>query len=292
MSPTRTPSRSSLAEPGGDLSSTKSVVSVANRLRHPLREASPPVGTVLIVVVLLCLLQLAGALDIGGPGVLPTTSEVVAALLAILSEGSTYLAVMDTMVPWVIGFVLASLGGVVVGILVGPSSFSFRSTRGLFDFLRATPPVAFIPLVVLMLGTGYSLKISLIVFAGIWIVLLQSTAGIRHLDKVAMESARSLRMRWWQRTRWVLVPSMLPFILTGMRVAALNAFLLCIGVELIAGSPGIGQEILLRQMWAAIPDMWAYVALSAVLGVAVSSALTKAESSLLKWHVSQRDISI
>ncbi|MEU6646168.1 ABC transporter permease subunit [Saccharomonospora sp. NPDC046836] len=249
---------------------------------------SPRVGSLLIVLVLLVLLQLAGSWDIGGAGILPTTTEVAGALGEVLTDPATYGAIGATFTSWLVGFGIAVIGGVALGLLVGLSRFAARSTRGLFDFLRSTPAIAFIPMAVLLLGTGDVFKVSLIVFTCIWVILLQTTAGLRSIDAITLESARSLRMSRSQRIRWVLLPAALPYVLTGVRLAAVKGFLLSIGAELIAGADGLGQEILLRQMGGATAQMWAFVVLAAVLGVVVSLVFTMIESSALRWDVSQR----
>ena len=258
--------------------------------RHRIGRAfAPRIGTALIVLALLGLLQAAGELSVGGIGILPTTTQVLGSFPSVLSDPATYSAIEATLASWSIGFGIAVVGGIAIGLLVGLSKFTSRSTTGLFDFLRSTPAVAFIPMAELILGIGLSFKVTIIVVTCIWVMLLQTTAGLRSVDALALESAKSLHMSRSQRIRWVLIPTALPYLLTGMRLAAVNAFLASIGVELLASAPGIGREIMFRQLGGAAAEMWDLVVIAAVLGVLVSLVFTRIESVILRWHVSQRD---
>lgn len=261
----------------------------AGRSRGRRRSTTMRLGTLFIAIGLLVVLQIAGALDVGGAGTLPTTTEVVGALIGVLGEPGTYAAVGATFTSWFVGFAICIVLGVLVGLLVAMSSFADRSTRGLFDFMRSTPSVALIPMVTLILGVGLSLKVVIIVLTGVWVILVQTVAGLRSVDAIALESASSLRMTRSQRIRWVLLPTALPFMITGMRLVAVYAFLASIAVELLAAAPGLGREILFRQLGGAVSEMWAFVVLAAVLGVLVSVIFTRIEARLLRWHVSQRD---
>ena len=163
-------------------------------------------------------------------------------------------------------------------------------SRFTIDFLRTIPPVALIPLVLLVYGATPKMAFVLIVFGSTWPVLLQAMYGVHQVDPAARDVARAYRLRRRDRIRFLIVPSAAPFIATGIRLAATISLLLAIGAELLGGAPGIGASITLQEQNGDIPGMWVYVVLAAVLGVIVNLALIGLERRILTWHPAQRSM--
>ena len=86
----------------------------------------------------------------------------------------------------------------------------------------------------------------------------------------------------------MVLPSAAPFIATGIRIAATMSLLLAVGAELIGGAAGLGQSIALAEQNGDIPQMYAYIVTSAVLGVLLNLALLKGERRVLRWHAAHR----
>jgi ABC-type nitrate/sulfonate/bicarbonate transport system permease component len=112
--------------------------------------------------------------------------------------------------------------------------------------------------------------------------------GIQDIDPVAMETARSYRFGTWATVRHVVWPTALPFVFTGVRLAASVALVLAITAELVIGTPGMGQLISVAQSSGATTRMFALVLLTGVLGVLVNVAFRFAERGVLSWHPSVR----
>src|SRR6202044_2639533 len=163
-----------------------------------------------------------------------------------------------------------------------------RLSRFAIDFLRTIPPVAFIPLVLLIYGATPKMAFVLIVFGSTWPVLLQAMYGVHQVDPAGRDMALAYRLRRRDRIRFLILPSAAPFVATGVRLAATISLLLAIGAELLGGAPGIGASITLEEQNGDIPGMWVYVVLSAALGVMVNLALIGLERRILTWHPAQR----
>jgi ABC-type nitrate/sulfonate/bicarbonate transport system permease component len=243
---------------------------------------------VLVFAVAIALWQLAASGDWAGPDTIPTPHAVLDALGTLIGEGSTWAALQQTMVPWVAGVAITMVAGVLLGLLLGFSRFAYASTRGLFDFLRAVPPVALIPLALLIVGVSDTLKIVLIVNVCLWPVLLQTMYGVRAIDPMARDVAQALGMNRVQTNRWIVVPSILPYLGTALRLAAILALLVTIGTELLAGVPGLGFQIGLDQSSNALADVYALVLIVAVIGLVISQALALLERTVLRWHPAHR----
>ena len=219
---------------------------------------------------------------------LPPTSRIATALAAEAGTARFWGAVGDTLVGWALGLLIAVAAGVVAGVVVGSVPLLRALTASTVEFLRPIPSVALIPLAVLLYGSQLRSTLLLVVYAAFWQVLVQVVYGVADVDPVAEETARSYRLGPWARVRYLLWPTALPYVLTGVRLAAAVALILAVTAELIIGSPGLGVEIAVAQTSNAIPTLYALVVVTGLLGVAINVAARLAERRLLGWHQSVR----
>jgi ABC-type nitrate/sulfonate/bicarbonate transport system permease component len=237
---------------------------------------------------LLVLVEALPRLGAVSPSYLPPTSRIASALVAEAATGSFWSAVADTLIGWALGLLIAVVAGVVVGVVIGSVPLLRAVTASTVEFLRPIPSVALIPLAVLLYGTALQSTLLLVVYAAFWQVLVQVLYGVADVDPVADETARSYRLGRWARVRYVLWPTALPYVFTGVRLAAAVALVLAVTTELIIGSPGLGAEIGVAQSSNAVPTMYALIVVTGLLGVAINIAARLAERELLAWHQSVR----
>lgn len=108
------------------------------------------------------------------------------------------------------------------------------------------------------------------------------------IDPVARDTAASFRFGPWARLRYVVWPTTLPYLMTGLRLGAAVALVLAITGELVIGSPGLGKQIALAQSSGAIPTMYALVAVAGLIGVLINIGARALERRTLAWHPSVR----
>ena len=219
---------------------------------------------------------------------LPPSSRIFAALGDEATDGEFWQAVGDTLIGWAVGLVIAVVAGVVLGILIGAVPLLRAATASTVEFLRPIPSVALIPLAVLLFGTDLGSTLLLVVYASFWQVLIQVLYGVADVDPVADETARSFRFTPWARIRYVLWPTALPYVFTGIRLAASVALVLAVTAELVIGSPGLGALIGVAQSSGAVPTMYALIVVTGLLGVAINLAARTVERRALAWHQSVR----
>jgi ABC-type nitrate/sulfonate/bicarbonate transport system permease component len=219
---------------------------------------------------------------------LPPTSTILEALWAQVQRPAFWTAFLDTLQTWLTGLVIAVVGGVVVGVVVGALPLLREATASTIEFLRPIPSVALIPLAVVLLGTGMEATLLLVVYASFWQVLIQVLSGVADVDPIARETAHSYRLGRWQRVRYLLWPTTLPYAMTGVRLAASVALILTVTGELIIGTPGLGKEIDNAYGSNAPAVMYALVVVTGLLGVAANMATRGAERRVLAWHPSVR----
>lgn len=240
------------------------------------------------IVVFLGIWELLPALGIVQAAYLPPASEVLATLVLDLTLTAFWVAVGETLLAWFIGLLAAVLLALVLGLVIGMSPFLRRATNSTIEFLRPIPSVALIPLAVLLFGTKIESSLMLIIYACFWQVLIQVLYGVADVDNVAMQTARSYGFSRFQRIRDVIFPTMLPYLMTGIRLGAAVALILAITAELIIGSPGLGKEIQLAQSGGAIAGMYALIVATGLLGVVINLCMRVVEKRVLSWHASVR----
>ncbi|RKN53229.1 ABC transporter permease [Micromonospora costi] len=236
----------------------------------------------------LALLEAVPRAGLVSPDYLPPLSRVGGALADLAGEAAFWTALGDTVRGWFLGLAIAVALGVTVGFVIGTVPVLREFTASTIEFLRPIPSVALIPLAVLVFGTELRSVLLLVVYASFWQVLVQVLYGVRDVDPVASETARTFGLSRWARVRHVTWPTALPYVLTGVRLAAAVALILAITAELVIGAPGLGNEIGIAQSGGAVARMYALVVVTGLLGVAVNVLARRLERWLLSWHPSLR----
>lgn len=240
------------------------------------------------------LLGLAAAIEIVprvgwvSPAYLPPFSAMIVALVREAAAPAFWLALLDTAVGWALGLAIAVAAGVVAGVALGSVAILREATASTIEFLRPVPSVALIPVAVLLYGAQLPSKLLLVVYASFWPVMLQVIHGIADVDPVARDTARSYRLSACARIRYLLLPTALPYLMTGVRLAAAVALILAITAELVIGVPGLGKEIGVAVASSAVAPMYALILVVGLFGVAVNVACRALERRVLRWHTSVR----
>lgn len=139
------------------------------------------------------------------------------------------------------------LAGVVIGIPLGMGMGYFPLIRRLLDpyieFFRFVPPIAFVTLAVIWLGPGEASKVALIFYTTVFIVTLNTLAGTLAVPDLRIKASQSLGANPWQALLTVIVPSTVPYMVTGARIAMGNSFLTIVSAEIVAAQEGLGALI-------------------------------------------------
>ncbi|WP_405765564.1 ABC transporter permease [Streptomyces sp. NBC_00080] len=218
----------------------------------------------------------------------PPTSRIAGALGDELADSAFWTALGDTLTGWALGLAIAVGAGIVAGVIVSVVPHLREATASTIEFLRPIPSVALIPLAVLLYGTELRSVLLLVGYASFWQILIQVLYGVQDVDPVAEETARSYGLGTWARVRHVLWPTALPYVMTGVRLAAAVALILVITAELVIGAPGLGARIAVAQTSQAVPEMYALIVVTGVLGLLINVGARTVERRALAWHQSVR----
>jgi len=270
-------------------STSPAVPATVSRAR-PVRRRQPPrwgpgIVGILAVLLLLELLTLSGILN---ERYFPRVSQDLATLVSELGSASFWTAVGQTLQAWAISFGLATAAGILIGALIGMTDWLHSATRVVIEFLRPIPSVALIPLAVLVFGTGMQSAVFLATFAALWPILIHAVYGVRDVDPVAIDTARSFGIPRTARLFKVVLPSSIPYIVTGLRISSTTALILVITAQLVIGTPGLGQEINIARSGGNLELMYALTIATGLLGWFLNSLFVALERRVLHWHPSQR----
>jgi ABC-type nitrate/sulfonate/bicarbonate transport system permease component len=240
------------------------------------------------LLTLAVVLELIPRLGIISATYLPPTSEVASALVGELGRPDFWAALGNTVRTWLTGLVIALAGGIVLGVVIGAVPLLREATASTIEFLRPIPSVALIPLAVIFFSTQRGATLLLVVYASFWQVLVQVLHGVVDVDPIARETALSYRLNRFARIRYLVWPTALPYAVTGIRLAVSVALILAVTGELVIGSPGLGQRLLVAQVSNAVPTMYAIVIATGLMGVIANVLTRSAERWVLAWHPSVR----
>lgn len=240
------------------------------------------------IVLFLALIEVVRALSERVRTGVPSMVDVLRELGSLATDATFWAAVADTLAAWGMGMGLVLVTAVPLAILVGLSKRAHVATSMTAEVLRPIPPVAVIPLAVLLLGSGVSLNALLAFIGAFWPTYLQTTYGVRAVDPVMMRTARVYGLSRWERIVNVVLPSATPFVATGLRLSAAAALILSVTGGIVTGAPGLGARISQLQSGGAVEQMYAVVVATGLLGVLINRIFHLIEAPTMRWHPSRR----
>ncbi len=196
--------------------------------------------------------------------------------------------VLPSVVRLLAGYSVAAVLGIGLGLVIGQSRTVRAVVEPILEFLRAVPPPVLVPILILFAGIGHTMKVLVIVAGAIWPILLNTVEGVRAVDGVLADTARSYRIGGLARVRHLILPGAGPQIFAGLRQALSIAVILMVISEMFASTEGLGFTIVQFQRGFAIPEMWSGIILLGLLGVTLSLLFRAVENRALSWYHGQR----
>jgi ABC-type nitrate/sulfonate/bicarbonate transport system permease component len=174
------------------------------------------------------------------PFLIPPPLQVVRAAIPMLASGEIFADVSISMARVLVGFSTGSFFGIVLGVLLGRIRLLHDLLDPIIELLRYLSPTAMIPIAVIWFGIGELSKYFLIFWGTFFIVLINTTAGVWRAPIARQQAAACLGANVVQIFIFVIIPSAVPYIVTGMRVAMASSFMSIIPAEILAANSGIG----------------------------------------------------
>ena len=236
------------------------------------------------LVVLAAAWELLPRLGVVDPYFIPPLHEVLGALRDLATSGELARHLKASLVRSGVGFLLATALAIPVGAAIAwyrPVREFLQPTLELF---RNTAALALLPVFTLILGIGESSKIAIIVYACFFPILLSTIAGVATVDQQLLRSARVLGLSPATTFRKVVFPAAVPTIFTGIRISGAAAILVLIAAEMVGAKAGLGFLIMYSNMNFLIPQMYAAILVTSLLGLAVNYSLVLLERRFSRWR--------
>ena len=235
-------------------------------------------------IVLLALWQILSFQGFFRPTLLPSPLTIAQTAWDLLQTGELEKNLAISLWRVLQGFALGATAGLLVGLALGLSDRLRQLSRGLTEFLRPIPTIAWVPILILWMGIDEGSKITVIAIGSFWPVFLNTLQGVRQTDDEYLEVAKVLEKSKWVLVTQVILPSALPSIFTGLRIGMGIAWASVVGAELIAASSGIGFMILYAREVSQPDVVLVGVAAIGLTGLIIDSLIQKFENILLKWN--------
>lgn len=215
---------------------------------------------------------------------LPRFHEVALAWWELLVSGQLWEHFAASFARSIVGFAIATAAGIALGLLIGWYRALHEALNPLLEVFRNTAALALLPVFVLLLGIGELSKITIVVYAAFFPVLLNTAAGVKTVDPLLIRAGMTLGLNRYQLFTQVVLPASVPTIFTGIRIAGSSAILVLVAAEMVGAKSGLGFLITSSQNSFLIPQMYAGVLTISLLGLIVNSALVALERRVSRWN--------
>jgi ABC-type nitrate/sulfonate/bicarbonate transport system permease component len=190
-----------------------------------------------------------------------------------------------------IGYLISVGLGIPIGVFMGRSALARDTLEPFIMAQYSAPTAAFLPLLIIWFGIGLWSKVILVVMGGIFVIIINTQAGVANVDRRLIETARAFRASELSILTKVIAPAALPFIITGMRLAIGRVLIMVVVSELFASNAGIGYLIFQAGAMYDTTLIFVGVIILAFTGVLLNSLLRSLEQWLAPWMHSENESS-
>ena len=215
------------------------VTETENMIRSTLNKVLPP----LVVITLIIAVWWGAVVQTESP-IFPTPWQVVTGTLELIEDGSLWDHIGASLFRVGMGFGLAALVAVPLGLWMGWVGGVYRTLNPIFQMLRPISPIAWIPLAILWFGVGDVSPIFLIFISSVFPMVVQTTSGVHTIERRYLRAAANFGVSRVVLFRRVVIPAVLPEIIVGMRIGIGVAWLVVVAAEMIALRSGLGYLIM------------------------------------------------
>ena len=219
------------------------------------------------------------------PYLLPPPATVASAAFKLLTSGRVAAAIAVSGQRLLLAYVLAAGIGVPLGIGMGLSRWMADLFDWLIEMVRPISGIAWIPVLLVVFGVSNALPMAIIFYAAIFPFILNSASGVRHVDPRLTSAAQVLGARRWRIILTVVLPAVVPDIMTGARIAASNSWMALIVAELIGAPNGLGFSVGYAQELGNATLVLAWIIYIGVCGYVLDTTLHWLQGRLTPWRV-------
>jgi sulfonate transport system permease protein len=204
---------------------------------------------------------------------LPAPSAIAAGVGELVVSGELLAATLHTLQSMFLGWAIAVVVGVALGLLLGSSPVLRRYSLASIEVLRPMPAIAFVPVAMVLFGFSTSTELMVIVLPSLWPMLMNTMGGMMGVHARLHDVGRTFRLSHMTVMRKILLPAAAPAIVVGARISLTLALVLAVLAEMVGNPEGLGYEVV-QQQQALRPDlMFVYVVVVGLLGIVLNGIL-------------------
>lgn len=228
-------------------------------------------------------------LRVGNDVLLPSPLSVLESLYDLGIEGELWKHSVISVRRLLIGFGLAALMGIPLGILMGFNKLAKELVDPMIELLRPISGIAWIPIALFIFGIGNILPIFIILYGAFFPIVLNTIAGVRTVDPLLVRAAETMGMSRWTTIRHIVFPSALPNILVGARLGAGAAWMSLVAAELIGAPSGLGFSVEWYRELLMTSKVLAFIIVIGALGYTTDRILRFLQRWLTPWSTDMRE---
>jgi len=255
----------------------------SGRIRFSFPGVQKLVKQSLIILLLLVLWEIAPRIGLVDPTFFPPFSKIAESGWELAISGDLYTHFQASILRSLLGFGLAILIAIPLGLVIGWYPLANELLNPVLELFRNTAALALLPVFILLLGIGETSKVSIVLFACTFPILLNTINAVRNVDPLLIKSAKSMGLPSYKLFYKVILPASIPTIFTGIRMAGSASILVLIAAEMVGAKEGLGYLINYSQQNFQIPQMYAGIITISLLGVTINYFLVSLERKFSKW---------
>ncbi len=240
-----------------------------------------------VPAILLLALELAARSGAVNATFLPPPSAIFATFVQILISGTVIDPLLHTLALLFAGYGIGCVAAIGLGILMGYSRSVFNLFEPLTELLRPVPKAALLPALILFLGLGGTMEVTIVALGSFFPVLINTLQGVRSVDPVMIDTARTFGHKTPAVWRRILLPASAPYVLAGMRISLGLGLILVVTSEMLSGTGGLGDAILSAQRSFLVKESYAWLIVLALFGLILTAVFSWAEKRVAFWHAPQ-----
>jgi len=223
-------------------------------------------------------------LNLISPLFLSTPQAVFLEIIRLFSSGEIIPDILSTLYRTFLGFIIACLIGIPIGLLMGYSNKIYSSLEFIVEFFRSIPATALFPLFLLFFGIGDQSKIALTAWTAGLVLIINSMYGVHMSKSLRIKAAKTMNIKGFKLFQKIIFPEALPQIFNGMRIAISLSLIIVIVTEMFIGSNfGLGYRIVNAQLMYKISEMYAIIFITGILGFLINKGFIQTEKKIVHW---------
>lgn len=239
-----------------------------------------------VLFSILVIWQLISVTNVLPRTVFPSASSALQTLFLQIQSGALVVEFEASLIRLFEGYFLATLVGVSTGLAMGLSRTARYIGDPLVQFLRPMPSAILIPLAILYFGLGNFMIVSIVFYACIWPILINTMDGVKSIEPIVLDTAKEYGVKGFSRIRKIILPASAPFIFSGLRVSLAVAWIVTVTAEILstAATTGLGAEIFRDLNTGDLTSIYATIIAIAIGAYALNRLFIVIQSLIIPWH--------